>query len=330
MSLYYIMSIRNSLGVDGFPFPVGTIMPFAGDAADLPNCWEFCDGLPRLKEDYGELYAWLKSSFNVGLVSQDSFLIPNLSTQDTYLFPSDTLETDDGAPLPAEIETADGDEILIPLSAIPNFTTGNFTITNPTKQDGVARITLAGRGNAPQSDYYACGDCGASPNIVKLNASSESGGTFTLNSADYLFKNTKLNTDDPPVLVSAQLPIKTIKTDSLHAIEYGGWTCAHIIKVSSYLDDPDSIARKAYFNNNKVAIQEQAGYVARDAARAVEIPAEDALRDVAAAAEAAALAAEGQGGGVNVPYASGIGAPASKGGNVPNLAGFVIKANPTF
>jgi hypothetical protein len=330
MSLYYIMSIRNSLGVDGFPFPIGTIMPFAGDATDLPNCWEFCDGLPRKKEEYGELYAWLKSSFNVGLVSQDSFLIPNLSTQDTYLFPSDTLETDQGAPLPAEIETADGDEIIIPLAAIPNFTTGNFTITNPTKQDGVARITLAGRGDATQSDYYACGDCGASPNIVKLNATSENGGTFTLNSADYLFKNTKLNDAVPPVLVSAQLPIKTIKTDSLHAIEYGGWTCAHIIKVSSYLDDPDSIARKAYFNNNIVAIQEQAGYVARDAARAVEILAEDTLRDVAAAAEAAALAAEGQGGGVNVPYASGIGAPIEKGGFVPNLAGFVIAANPTF
>jgi hypothetical protein len=330
MSLYYIMSIRNSLGVDGFPFPVGTILPYAGNAGNLPDCWEFCDGTPRLKADYGELYGWLKDAYNFGLVSEDSFLLPNLGTSDTYLYPSDTLETDAGEPKKATVETADGDEILIPLSAIPNFTTGNFTTTNPTKQDGVARITLAGRGDEPTGNYYACGDCGADPNIVKLNASSEDGGTFTLNSVDYLFKNKKLNTADPPVLVSAQLPIKDLTTDSLHAIEYGGWVCAHIIKVSSFLDDPNGVERKAFYNNNRLAIEQEAGYVARDAARLVEITQDDLRRDQEAAAEAAALDAEGQGGGTNVPYAARPGAPASDGGDVPNLAGFILPANPTY
>jgi hypothetical protein len=330
MSLYYIMSIRNSLGVDGFPFPVGTILPFAGNAADLPNCWEFCDGSSRLKEDYGELYGWLGTTYNFGLVSEDSFLLPSLGTNDTYLYPSDTLETDNGEALPAKIEPADGDEIVIPLSAIPNFTTGNLTITNPTKQDGVARITLAGRGDEPDGNYYACGDCGTSPNIVKLNASSETGGTFTLNSADYVFKNKKLNDADPPVLVSAQLPIKDITTDTTHAIQYGGWTCAHIIKVSSFISDPDGVARKAFYNSNRIALDEQQGYIDRDAALAAEINNDNQRRDQMARDEFLALEAEGQGGGTNIPYAARPGAPASKGGDCPNLAGFVLPSPPTF
>jgi len=330
MSLYYIMSIRNSLGVDGFPFPVGTILPFAGNTADLPNCWEFCDGSARLKVDYGELWGWLQNAYTYGLVSDDSFLLPNLATNDTYLYPNDTLETAGGEPLPAGIETATTDEIIIPLNTIPNFTTGNLTITNPTKQEGVARITLAGRGDEPTGNYYACGDCGASPNIVKLDASAETGGTFTLNSADYVFKNKKLNDADPPVLVDAQLPIKDITTDNAHDIQYGGWTCAHIIKVSSFLDDPDGVKRKAYFNSNLIAREEQAGYVARDAARAEEINQDNQRRDDMARKEFLALEAKGQGGGTNVPYAVRAGAPASKGGDCPNLAGFVIPGAPTF
>ncbi len=330
MSLYYIMSVRNSLGVDGFPFPVGTIIPFAGDANDLPNCWEFCDGSSRLKEDYGELYGWLGDAFTFGLVSDDSFLIPQLSTQDTYLYPSDTLETNGGEYLPAGIETADGDEIVVPVNTIPNFTTGNLTIVSPTKQDGVARITLAGRGDEPTLNYSACGDCGADPDIVKLNASSESGGTFTLNSADYVFKNKKLNDADPPVLVSAQVPIKDITTDTAHAIEYGGWTCAHIIKVSSFLNDPNGVLRKAFYSSNKQALAQQQGYIDRDAARAAEINQDNQRRDQLARDEFLALEAEGQGGGTNVPYAAQAGAPASKGGDCPNLAGFVIAADPTF
>lgn len=330
MSLYYIMSVRNSLGVDGFPYPVGTIIPFAGDASSLPNCWEFCDGSVRLKKDYGELWGWLKDAYTFGLVSEDSFLIPNLSTNDTYLYPSDTLMTDGGEPLPASIETADGDEIIVPVGSIPNFTTGNLTITSPTKQDGVARITLAGRGDEPTGNYYACGDCGANPDIVKLNASSETGGTFTLNSADYVFKNKKLNDADPPVLVSAQVPIKDITTDTTHSIEYGGWTCAHIIKVSSFLDDPNGEKRKAFYNSNIIAIDQQQEYIDRDAALAEEINQDNQRRDQLARDEFLALEANGQGGGTNIPYAARSGAPASKGGDCPNLAGFVLPADPTF
>ena len=39
------MSVNNSLGNDGFPTPVGTILPFMGqDGNDLPTAWLYCDG----------------------------------------------------------------------------------------------------------------------------------------------------------------------------------------------------------------------------------------------------------------------------------------------
>lgn len=95
------MSVNNSLGNDGFPTPVGTILPFFGKQANrLPSAWLYCAGQELVKTDYPELYATIGDDFNLTTTTTGSFCLPQLALGDNYLYPSD--ETEAGGDIPSK------------------------------------------------------------------------------------------------------------------------------------------------------------------------------------------------------------------------------------
>ena len=305
MLLYYIMSVNNSLGNDGFPTPVGTILPFFGKQANrLPSAWLYCDGRELVKTDYPELYATIGDNFNLTTTTAGSFCLPEL-TSGNYLFPSDETEAGgDGGVSPAKIQF--DAELTLRDTNIPSLSAANITTTYAKKQVGFARgVTYNVRGD--YDDYKADGLAVNTPEIVKLDTTREGGGTFSLTSADYKFKN------------SNQKGITDITTDSTHGIQYGGMSCPYIMKVSSLLYDADGTLRK---NINNVAIQAQQ-YADEQAAQAAAYASQtnqlNQRADDKAQKQALAIRVEGQGGGTEVPF-----------DNTPMLSGFVIPANPQY
>lgn len=64
------MSVGNSLGYQGFPLPVGTVLPFAGAPAltggQLPYGWLPCDGTSYNIADYPDLYKIIGTTYGAG------------------------------------------------------------------------------------------------------------------------------------------------------------------------------------------------------------------------------------------------------------------------
>lgn len=303
------MSVNNSLGNDGYPTPVSTILPFMGqNGNDLPTGWLFCDGRELLKTDYPELYATIGDNYNLSSTTAGSFCLPDLSTNDNYIYPSDETEPgEEGGVSPAKIQT--DSDLTITANEIPSLSAANITTTYATQQVGFARgVTYNVRGNYPNNTYQATSGGGFSPDVIKLDSTTESGGTFTLTSADYSFKN------------STQKAITDIQTDSTHGIQYGGMSCCYIMKVSSLLyDDSEGTLRK---NLNNVVVQAKK-YAEEQAAQAQAYASQTNQRnqqaDDAAQKQAVAIRTYGQGGGTDVPF-----------DDVPMLSGFVIPANPQY
>jgi microcystin-dependent protein len=303
------MSVSNSLGYEGYPTSVATILPYMGqDANILPSGWLFCDGRELFKQHYPELYAVIGNNYNLSTTTAGNFCIPDLRTNDNYLYPSDETEPGgDGGVSPAKVVIDPANPLTLTASEIPSLTAGNISTTYATNQVGFAGgLTYNVRGNYPASQYDTTTGANT-PEIVKLNSTTEDSGNFTLTSADYGFKNTN------------QKAITDIKTDSTHGIQYGGMSCCYIIKVSSLLYDPDGTLRK---NIDDVVVE------ARDAAFQRQLQAEayatqteerDQEADDKAENQSQALDANGQGGGTAVPFA-----------DVPMLSGFVIPANPEY
>tara|TARA_R110000824_G_scaffold13868_3_gene59627 strand:- start:4281 stop:5183 length:903 start_codon:yes stop_codon:yes gene_type:complete len=300
------MSVNNSLGNDGFPTPVGTILPFFGKQANrLPSAWLYCDGRELVKTDYPELYATIGDDFNLTTTTTGSFCLPQLALGDNYLYPSDETEAGgDGGVSPAKIQF-DG-ELTLRDVEIPSLSAANITTTYATKQVGFARgVTYNVRGD--YGDYAANSIAIDTPEIVKLGATKEGGGTFSLTSADYKFKN------------SNQKSITDITTDVTHSIQYGGMSCPYIMKVSSLLYDADGTLRKN-INNVAVAAKEYADeQAAVAAAYASQTNQRNQRADDRAQKQALAIRADGQGGGTEVPF-----------DDTPMLSGFVIPANPQY
>ncbi len=303
------MSVNNSLGTDGYPTPISTILPFMGqNGNELPTGWLFCDGRELLKADYPELYDTIGDNFNLSTTTTGYFCLPDLSTNDNYLFPSDETEQGgEGGVLPAKLQT--DTDITIASSAIPSLSASNISTTYPTQQVGFARgVTYNVRGDYPESSYYADSTGTANPDIVKLNSTTETGGSYTLTSADYKFKN------------SNQKSITNITTDTGHGIQYGGMSVCYIIKVSSLLfDDADGTLRKQV-NYSTILAQQIAEQQEAEAEAFAQMTNQlNQQQDQQSYEQAQAIANGEQGGGTEVPYA-----------DVPNLSGFVIPANPEY
>lgn len=57
--------------------PVGTIVPFAGDANSVPDGWKLCDGSEISRNDYAALYAVIGIKWGAGNMG-DTFNVPDL------------------------------------------------------------------------------------------------------------------------------------------------------------------------------------------------------------------------------------------------------------
>ena len=81
------MSVNNSLGYNGFPLPVGTILPtvLSDPANNIPSAWLYCGGQELSKADYAELYQAINDNFNLSTTASDKFCLPDLSTPDNYI-----------------------------------------------------------------------------------------------------------------------------------------------------------------------------------------------------------------------------------------------------
>lgn len=301
------MSVKNSLAYNGYPLPVSTILPtvLQDPVNGVASGWLYCAGQELSKDDYPELYQSIGDNFNLSSTASDKFCLPDLSTPDNYMLPHNKTEAGgDGGVVPASIQT--DTDITIPANSIPSLTGTNFTKSYATQQVGFARgVSFNVRGDYADGTYYANSTSSASPDIVKLNSSTEDSATFTLVSADYKFKNDNQQT------------ITNIKTDSTHGISYGGVKVCYIIKVSSFLYDPEGEFRKNWDNNRLEAQANAQAQADQAAAYAIQTNDRNQRADQFAQEQKLALDAGGQGGGTEVPYA-----------DVPNLSGFVIPSNP--
>lgn len=301
------MSVNNSLGYEGYPIPVSTILPFMGqDGNSLPSGWLYCDGRELDKLHYPELYATIGDNFNLTTTTPGNFCLPDLSTNDNYLYPSDETEPGgDGGVSPAKIiiDTA----LTLTANEIPSLSAANITTTYATNQVGFAGgLTYNVRGDYPASQYDTAAGADT-PEIVKLNSTTENSGNFTLTSADYGFKNTN------------QKAIQDITTDAGHGVQYGGMSCCYIIKVSSLLYDPDGTLRKLVDDVAVEALDTAYQRGLQADAYATQTTERNQEADDEAENQSQALDANGQGGGTAVPYA-----------DVRNLSGFVIPPHPEF
>lgn len=304
------MSLENSCANPAFPLPIGCIMPYMGLANSIPPTFLVCDGRTVSKVDFPELFLVLGNTFNgTASVPAGSFLLPKLNSTETYLVPNGTLKTDPTRANGIIAPSLHSSDVLPALTGvqIPQLEPENFSAVYPKDQEGIVGRSFNARGDYQASRYLATDSTGSSnPPIVKLNSTNESGGFASMTAADYIYQN------------PTPAPIGDIILNDNHSVQYGGMSCIYIIKAFS------SYALSASKNAAINTVQEQeaayaAEVVAQKAAEVIATNLQDTANDTRAANEAAAIAADGAGGGTADPYA-----------NVSQLEGFIISPNPTY
>ena len=312
------MSQSNTLAKEGFPIPIGSILPYMGKANKVPPSFVICGGQALKIADYPELYDLIGTTFNTGLVAEGEFLLPGLNNVENYLMPNPTLKENaaTGALLPPVIHTSD--TITIAANQIPPLSAANFSYVYPAYQaadpnnnwamgTGANQRNFGSRGTFSGGRIYATNSTGSStPKIVKLNSSAETGGFGSMTSADYQYVN------------SAPQAIGNIALNDDHSVQYGGMTCLYIMK--AYRTYSPSASYNASYQNRKAQqAAYQAGVSAQKAASRTATITADKQEDDKAFHEAQAIAAQGQGGGTEYPYK-----------DVPQLAGFQLPSPPSY
>lgn len=307
------MSLEEACANPAFPLPVGCIFPYMGMKKYMnQETFLWCNGSAVKKDDYPELYNTIGDRFrgsNVAL--SDSFYLPQLAsvaqpTDDpVYLVPNPTVKTDANTPSAILTPTIHSSAALPGISSanIPALAASDFSQVQPSVQVGIAGRTLNGRGQNPKQATNTDGT--ATPRIVKLNASSETGATTTLDDMTISWSNPN------PAAVG------DIKLNADHEVNYGGMTCLYLIKArSSYKTGGNSEAIVAGAEQQQALKNSQAAeksayrqYINRQEAEAVQ-EAQD---------QEDAIADEGQGGGTTIEYE-----------DVPQLSGFILDPNPQY
>ena len=295
------MSLENACANPAFPLPIGSIMPYMGLATQIPPTFLVCDGRTLSRIDYPELWKVLGDTFNgTASVSSQFFKLPKLNDDETYLVPNGILKTDPTKANGILTPVVHSSDALPAITAanIPTLINGDFSSTYPNKQVGIVGRTFQVRGDHPDSYYEAGNPSGYTPSVVKLNSSSESGGTATMDTADYEFIN------------ATPSGLGNIVLNEDHSVQYGGITCIYILKAfSSYA--PSASKNASIYDGEIRNKAYRQGVAEQEAAEETAIDLADGQEDQSAADEAAAIAADGAGGGTEYPFA-----------NVPQLEGF--------
>jgi hypothetical protein len=309
------MSLEEACANPAFPLPVGSIFPYMGLKRFIPSTFLWCNGSPVKKTDYPELYRLIGDQFQGSNIAVDgSFYLPQLasvgsaSDEPVYLIPNSTLKVDAESPNAILKPTIHSSDALPSIAAanIPALTNTNFSQVYPNTQNSVQGRTLNARGDYDGSRYAATNVDGTNtPRIVRLNASSETGATSTLDSMTIEYSNPN------PAAVG------DIKLNADHEVRYGGMTCVYLIKAQSSYK----------IGGNRVAINEQstqetnlknANTALKNAVRSyTNAQDQENLQD--AADEKAAIDSQGQGGGTEYIYE-----------DTKQLSGFIPNPRPTY
>jgi microcystin-dependent protein len=299
------MSVQNAVGYEGFPVPVGTIVPFFLKANQIPPAWALCDGRVMDADIYPELFSVIGTNYSLSTDPTPVFRLPSLTDPKTYIQPF--LTRSQGL-LPPEIATnttAVIDAVNLPPLDSSKFTTTNPTIANFAKQPATLPL------NVPIGQVLDSGTGGQLPSLMPVRDDNKREPTCT---AVMATATAFRQGEDEPL---------KINIEEVYPVQYGGIGCLYIMKIIG-LSQP---LTSALFLKNIIEqqVEQQAALVATAAAVVDET---EALFSpvapfgslvVQADAAETALATYGQGGGTTPLYL-----------NDPNLSGFVIPGRPTF
>lgn len=192
------MSVKNQLGYDGFPLPVGSIIGYArgNNATPLPLTFLVCNGSYLLRSDYPQLFKAIGTIY--GTNNANNFRLPSLGAigNNTYPFIQGA-NAPDGTYYPPG---GTSDPQLLTNSKIPNLSSANFEVLNPGNATMLNNVThpagWIGEGDNDPSEG------GLNSPLVGAGSGEYSTATATLDSLDVEFVNT-VQTPIDPVLTNA-------------------------------------------------------------------------------------------------------------------------------
>jgi microcystin-dependent protein len=178
------MSVQNSLGYNGFPIPIGTILPYAGTKfADPPTGYLFCDGGAYNIDDYPLLAEQLGDTYGLPLdVTQ--FIVP-------ALFNAVVIGTDVNANDTINSGTQVNYSVTLTEANIPSLPDAFFPVDLGVKPTYTAYAGALGQGilggtyNQHTGDHtnlagISCVDTGNVPNSTAINVAYNTASKITL------------------------------------------------------------------------------------------------------------------------------------------------------
>lgn len=118
------MSLQNTAGFQGYPVPIGTIVPFVGNRPFIPDGWLLCNGEDRLISDYPDLYAVLGTNYNANTTPVGYFRTPDLVNHQYILGKAVTDPTIIAGNIAEDIE------IPVLTANLPTLSSARFNVTN--------------------------------------------------------------------------------------------------------------------------------------------------------------------------------------------------------
>jgi microcystin-dependent protein len=299
------MSVQNAVGYEGFPVPVGTIVPFFLKANQIPPAWALCDGRVMDADIYPELFSVIGTNYSLSTDPTPVFRLPSLTDPKTYIQPFNARSQ---GLLPPEIAT--NTTSVIDAVNLPPIDSSKFTTTHPNIAN-FANVPATLPLNVPIGKVLDAQTGGLSPSLMPVRDDNKREPACT---AVMATATAFRNGEDEPL---------KINIEEVYPVQYGGIGCLYIMKIIGLSQPLTSALFLKYIIDQQAA--QQAELVAT--AVAVVEETEALLSPVAPLGSLVvqsnetrtAVATYGQGGGTTPAYL-----------NDRNLSGFLIPPKPTF
>lgn len=209
--------MSNSYGSNGYPIPVGAILPFtAVSTTQIPAGFLACNGAQYNTVLYPELAGLIGTTFNTGGETAGFFRVPDLVTN-PYTKPG----VFNPLPPPAVTFTED---IPIATNNLPTMTLADFT--SNIAFDPATTPSLYSHNNSNNIN----GDSGTSSDVTKANSSTRTSFAVAITGGVSPFYT-------PPVA-----PVPCVATVTLGDVTPAGILFIHIIKATQVSYDPQQLA----------------------------------------------------------------------------------------